>query len=526
MASVTTAWWTDRWAWGLLVAAALLWLPNLPSSGLLWEDEAETAVLAKNTLTFGYPKAFDGVNRVNPALAVGPGGAWTYHTWLQFYLAAAAFWLFGTTTTAARLPFALIGVATVVMTYRVALAWRHHHGIARLTSVLTLFSVPLILHARQCRYYALAVFGLLWVLWAYLQICEGRRSGWGWLTAGLLVLFHSHHGAFVPTVMALGIDGWFRHLWQRDRRQTFILCAILALAAAPWLFMLQIRQHHHAWSGREFARHLQFYARECNHYVIPLFLLLGLWLLRLIRPIAWWRAAHTDDRARVRLLLWILGCHAVFLIAIPWQRHFRYLIHLVPLLYLIEAAVLWRWLGRRPVWLAIVATLLITTDLQYSTPNVLAQTIPAVRREMARHHHAPVVPRSLLAEYGYELTHRYRGPLSGIIETLRQPARPGDTVKIPYDDHAMMFYMPTLRVEDLNHFLDPTFPTWIIPRIEWAPGDFLATPYGQTIVRTYRRIDTNAPDLPWENRPDPGNHHFRTVEDAPHVVLYLRRDRV
>ncbi len=69
--SPARSWLRDPWAWGLLIAAALLLLPNLQSSGLLWQDEAETAILGRNILTFGYPKVFDGINRINPSLVTG-----------------------------------------------------------------------------------------------------------------------------------------------------------------------------------------------------------------------------------------------------------------------------------------------------------------------------------------------------------------------------------------------------------------------------------------------------------------------
>ena len=45
--------------WGvvcLLILAGLLLLSNL-GNGYLWQDEAETALLARHTLEFGYPTA-------------------------------------------------------------------------------------------------------------------------------------------------------------------------------------------------------------------------------------------------------------------------------------------------------------------------------------------------------------------------------------------------------------------------------------------------------------------------------------
>ncbi|OGX40002.1 MAG: hypothetical protein A3C53_01865 [Omnitrophica WOR_2 bacterium RIFCSPHIGHO2_02_FULL_68_15] len=517
-------WWKDPWALGIALAAALLLLPNLESSGLLWQDEAETAVLAKNTLAFGYPKAFDGVNRVNPGLPTGPGDSWTYHPWLQFYVTAAAFQLFGATTASARLPFALLGIACLVVAYRLALQTFRHPGIARLAGLMTLLSVPLLLHVRQCRYYALGILGLLWVLWAYRQIRDGRRHGWGWFAAGLMILFHSHHGAWFPTVAALGVDFWRRGLPATERRPALLTAGVVAALTLPWCLLanpFDPSRHHAAFSLAEAGRHAQFYARQINRFILPLQFLLVVWLFRGLHPRRWWRAADARQREGAGTLMVMITVHLLFLVFVPEQRHFRYLIQLAPLLLLGQAALLWGWLGRRQPLLALVSALLIATDLlHYSAPYAIAQAVPAGRAIIARDH-GLVVPQSLLADYGYELTHRYQGPLDGLIGTLRREGRPGDLVKTPYDDHAVIFYTG-LTVEDPNRFAEPTRPTWIIPRREWVPGGFFASTNFQAVQREYVRIETAAPDLAWENRPDPGYHKFRTVRDAPKIVLYRR----
>lgn len=514
----------DLWMLGLLLLGGILLLPNLASSGLLWQDEAETAVLGKNILTFGYPKVFDGVNRLNPGLSHGPYEAWAYHPWLSFYLAALSFWMLGPTTEAARFPFALIGVASLLVTYRLALRLFGSLGVARLASVLTLLSVPLLLHLRQCRYYAPAVLATLWVLWAYLRARDGHRAAWGWLGLALAVLFHSHHGVFAPTALALALDT-ARRSAPRKTWPWMTLCILtVGVLTLPWVWILDLNQHVGTFSWKEVSHHGQFYLRQLNRFVIPLVFLGVVWLARGIRPRALWRAASPGQREGAILIALVLLCNLAFLVVVPWQRHFRYLIHLIPLLAIVQAICLWGWLKNRPVWLAVVCTLLVTSDLlHYSAPYCLAQTVPRLRRAIASRHGA-VAPRSLIADYLYEWTHPYRGPLEGIIETLERAARPGETVKIPYGDHAVIFYTG-LKVEDPNRFTAPTTADWIIPRRDWVPGDFYTGDYFRTIEQTYDRMDTDAPDLVWENRPDPGYHRFRTERGLPTIMLYHRRKR-
>jgi hypothetical protein len=56
--------WANSAAAGLLLLAALLIFANLDDRRL-WDDEAETALLAKSTLRFGVPVAWDGVTRIS-----------------------------------------------------------------------------------------------------------------------------------------------------------------------------------------------------------------------------------------------------------------------------------------------------------------------------------------------------------------------------------------------------------------------------------------------------------------------------
>jgi hypothetical protein len=39
----------------------------------------------------------------------------------------------------------------------------------------------------------------------------------------------------------------------------------------------------------------------------------------------------------------------------------------------------------------------------------------------------------------------------------------------------------------------------------------------------YDRIELDAPDVQWQNREDPGSHHFRTAAGAAPVVIYHLR---
>ena len=64
-------------------------------------------------------------------------------------------------------------------------------------------------------------------------------------------------------------------------------------------------------------------------------------------------------------------------------------------------------------------------------------------------------------------------------------------------------------------------PDWLIDRKNGPYRDLLARILSQG---RYERIELPYPDVRWENRPEPGVHHYLTVQDADPVVLYRRLD--
>src|SRR5512137_2012600 len=122
-------------------AALLLWRLD---AVYLWQDEAATAVLAERMLKYGKPLAWDGRNLItmdsmadeDPATLHERTGnvdamlrylvarkdfradtTWVNQPWGQFVAAAASLGVLGHGTWQARLPFALAGLATVLLLY-------------------------------------------------------------------------------------------------------------------------------------------------------------------------------------------------------------------------------------------------------------------------------------------------------------------------------------------------------------------------------------------------------------------------
>ncbi len=117
--------WKKHWlpiSLALVFGTAAIFLLARLGQRAMWQDEAQTAVLSRTVLEFGVPRGSDGRNFFSQELGAeyGNGYLWRWHTWLPFYVTAGFFRVLGATTLAARLPFALFGIATVVLLYRYA----------------------------------------------------------------------------------------------------------------------------------------------------------------------------------------------------------------------------------------------------------------------------------------------------------------------------------------------------------------------------------------------------------------------
>ena len=124
-------------------------------------------------------------------------------------------------------------------------------------------------------------------------------------------------------------------------------------------------------------------------------------------------------------------------------------------------------------------------------------------------------------DYLYEITHKYQGPNAGIITYLNNNAKPTDKFKTSYNITGIMYYTGLSGTTD---FFQETYPKWIIPRIDWTPPVFFKSNYYKKILSRYDRIELEARDIKWENRPDDlGYHKFRTVKEGPPVVIFKRK---
>jgi len=479
----------------------------------LWQDEAESAILARNILEFGYPRAFDGVNTTTTWIetGLGPNYAWNFHPWLHFYPAALSFALLGESTFSARFPFALFGLGVFLLTYYLALELFKNINTARISAFLTAFSVPFILLMRQCRYYSMTVFFSLLAVVFYLRFLKEKKGALIALFLSLLLLFYTNHGAFIPVFAGLAL---YHALFcfkpgQLPRLSVFAL--VLAALTIPWFVYSNSGYHAVALELNTIRQNLEFQVRVLNKYIIPLGFFAVVYLARAIKTKRFLFSLSPDDKKPIKLFLVIIATTILFFCFVH-HRLLRYLVFIFPLLFILQAYVLERWLRAKRILTYVILALLVTTNLFQSS---LGYAFSGKFKEKFR---------SYLSSYIYEITHDYSGPAEGIVGFLQENASSGETVKYAYGD-SPMFYIKDLKFENGHFFENETFPDWVIFSRHWCGGEEgFNGKYMRKIAGRYKKYVIDAPDIPWQNRPDDLEYHrFRTDTETPRIIIFEKR---
>lgn len=492
--------------WFAAAAGSVLLLTQL-GNHYLWQDEAQTALIARTVAERGLPYGTDGRNFFSQEQGAeyGPRHLWKWHTWLSFYTTAASFLVLGPTTFAARLPAALFGLGTILLVYEFGRRYVSRScGI--LACSLLLPCVPFLLLCRQARYYSAAAFFALLSLYLWGLAQRGRRPAAIGFTLSAIALFHTHYLYFFTLAAALLIETAVSA--RTPRRSSLVLLAIPSLAVLPWMIWLgSSYTDTYAESlgpGYSVARLLDFTA-QTRWLLPPLAIAATLVLLGIDKLTAKARRATRSNPEPVRtrgpevlLALFVVATITALAASAPGP-FFRYLAPVIGPLHLLVATVLERLTGP-------------ARRLAYAVPLLAAAGQP-------------------LADFAYELRHDYEGPIEAIVEFLRVNSRPDDVVAITYGDLPLKFYLD-LRVvggltgEELSPALEAR---WVILRRNTVTdADRRVREYLMTHLplETYRRHWLPTPDIRFENRESPDEHRYRsargryglTILERPEVV--------
>lgn len=213
---------------GLLVFIFCLSLFKNISYPLIWNDESETIMMATRVLDFGYPKVHDGkntvfmmpVNHMDSVKNFRVGykkeyDAFIGNTWGMYYFGALGVLAAELTddiyqkTFLLRFPFALIALlGLIIFCLAMGKFFRErtsYFNFIILFIIVELFSVSLVYHMREARYYSMTIFATAWLCYIYINHFFFNKYGkfkYSFMLIG--VLFISYHINFITFAILCG----------------------------------------------------------------------------------------------------------------------------------------------------------------------------------------------------------------------------------------------------------------------------------------------------------------------------------
>jgi len=552
----------SHWPFAIVaVVGAVLIFTNL-GSDYLWEDEGDTAALASNILKFGVPKAWDGGAfldsdhgaRLNRDLVM------VTHPWIQYYLTAASFLVFGENTFAARIPFAIAGWMSILLVY--LFVWRLFGN--RLTAfsaaALLVFSVQFLLYAKQCRYCALNMLLVVWLFWTFFKMNSARDCVLFILAS--VFLFHTHPYGIAP-VVALGALSLIYRPFVIQRRWILFATPAIALLTLPWLALSSLSSSGSALNTTAAQSPGEFIERcaqafiECTS-VTPL---IGSIILFLIAALSIrWKRKDTIDAApsdsasaeqqvaprffetnETALLLSALLTIVFYGLATAitqssdslWLAGMRYGSAVLPLAAMVAALAIAK-VSRTSVLFSILLLLVFgLTKLAQLTPWVAGNPSGLIhfgKYSVGAHVPAKMVDRFLgtgLMAYVRDLWRENPGTVAKSCKFLRKNAKPGDVLIVNYGMEPTYFYTRLPQAMGiLRHY--PVYERarelglpeyvfgidhvrWIVWRSAWETGPgYAINDVIREIVERGGRITSvmEMEETVWENREDIHFHRF------------------
>ena len=539
----------------LLVAAAVLVFSGL-GEDYLWSDEGDTAVFASNIVKHGVPTAWDGTALIDSDKGKRLNGdlVMVSHPWLQYYLTAASFVVFGESPWAARFPFALLGLTTIALAYLLVWQATRNPWTATAAALLLTVSVQFLLYSRQSRYYTLSAALTCLLIWLFLRLRSWKSAvGFGVVAA---LNFHSHPIGVAP----LGAMGFLTLLpgsFRESRRWFWLAMPVVVFVTVPWLW---IASSGYSEATAMIERSSQFLPR-ISQFAIEVGSVTSLPAVALTLILLVWRRKRpvfSDDERRlaVALATTLLGFGLVMTLTQSRDTIFstgvRYTPAVLPFAAMLGAMTIARAArGRRALGVALILALAFTKVGRLTPWTFWEASIAKRDPQAAVSFHNPARPvdrllRTAQMAFVQSLGQPNIGTTGRIIEYLKANAQPGDVVLTNYGWEPLYFHTrlplamtvlsshPSYQSAKAHGLPDyvfrPNDAHWIVWRKAW--GAYRGQSIDQVLARLSEDKITATPVLTlpetlWENRE---NVHFRRFangryiypwhQDVPATVIY------
>ena len=514
----------------LLIAAVVLFT-NL-SGQRLWADEADTAVLARNIIEYGIPRAWDGRTfidsdrgeRTNSHLVM------VSTPWVPFYVTAMSFALFGESELTARFPFALAGLATVALLYVLVLRVTGNRSAAFVAAFLLTMNPQFLLYARECRHYVLNMLLTLAMLTAFLRLAQRPREVF--FVFSTVLLYHVTPLAACANLAALGALTLVHPGFASQRRAFWLRLPIVLSLTLPSLLLSWgvVKEVVTFLPGiAEAAARLSQISIEAT-VAIPV--LSWVVLMLAVRGLL-----HTGDRRWLALagfpcVVYIMVVPIVLSTTDIWVLGLRYVCALLPLAAGMSGVLVARASRGRTVPAVALVALLTFTHLGWNSLFWAFTKGNAFPTQTSASFHTPPrlfhkIVRTDLAGYVRGLFEPNPGSVSEIVEYLRFHAKPDDILITNYAWEPIYYYTDlrqglkimkeysiytvARRAGLPEYVFSVDGADWVVWRSIWEnyQGYSLVSVRNQLLDRGYvLDMVHNFEDTIWENRPELNFHRF------------------
>ena len=514
----------------------------------LWEDEAQTALIGENILSTGLPTASNGTNLVTIFADHRDvrDGIYIWQGWFPSYLAAGSMAVFGRSATGARLPFAIAFVVFIGFYYNFLRRRDDRSGHIWLTLFLTITCVPLLLHSRQCRYYALLPLLSLLVVDSYLSVLTKPNSKH---LAMIVVWGTIFLNSFFPGAFLLGVALTIDLI--RRRPAGDVLKKLATTGAIILVLNLPIAWFCRIWDRRfgtesffndraAWGMYLVRYLLTLNNYFFPFSVIIAACALK-------WKSFDRQKFLANELnFLFFVICatHLVGFAVLSDYPFSRYILGITPFLMFFASSCIETISFNKPWLIWPVAAVVTMTnvlnclplpllrhtklqDAQWTTAGIDLHFIDPknVRFSYARGEVKALINQALefpFLNYLRSLVHPPNGPIDLIVDYLQKNAAPTDRVKISYGDLPLMFHTD-LTITGSTETGQPG-PEWIISR-HFRPLRTDDQFFRENSGYHYTKITIPFPDLQWNNQPDPLYHYYDppAPDPAPPIVVLRKQ---
>jgi hypothetical protein len=227
-----------------IVFFSFLVLSNL-NNRTMYADESVTAMLGKNILLSGYPKAWDGNNLVMASVngnEFNDSLVYIRDNWLSYYMAALGQLIgnilgldpFGSVL-CMRILFALISILGIIGFYFLVKDITRNKTVTFIALLLYSTSIPAILHFRSIYYVALIPTFFIATLLFYRKTIEKKR----WIYCSLFILsatllFHSLFLHFFIAMFSITVIYFVFDIKKENIKYFLVSMASIGLFTLPW----------------------------------------------------------------------------------------------------------------------------------------------------------------------------------------------------------------------------------------------------------------------------------------------------